>query len=210
MGESGTIRWRAVERWSDTAFRVAGVASLGTAVLFGVEVVTAASIAGWVTGVVGMASLLAAFAGLVGLYPGLAVGTPRLARAGLAAVALAGVGLVVFPLCALAKSASLPVPVPPLLAFVAAMLALILGVLVFGVASLRSDAHPRSVGLLLLGLVGTFVALFAADLAYGGSPAWVDAGMGAVQAVLLVRIGQVLPATVPSERAAGRLDAASG
>lgn len=202
--------WGSVERWSGTAFAVAGGASLGTAALFGIETYTAATYPGWLTGLTGLAGLLAAFVGLAGLYPALADAVPRLARTGLGAAVLAGAGLVVFPLCALAKSAALPVPFPPILAFVAAMVAILLAFLTFGIAGLWSGALPRTVGVLLLATMATFVVLFAADMAYGGSPEWVDFGVGSVQALLLLRVGQLLPTTGPDERVAKVTDAASG
>jgi FtsH-binding integral membrane protein len=186
--------WELLENRRQTSFVSSGGLFLITAVLFGLEAFTAVSRPVWLTGLVGSLGLVVAFAGLVGLYPGLRDREPRLARAGMALVAVAVMGLIVFPLCLLAETSGIPLPAPPIVAFVGAMLAIILVFVLFGAASLRSGVHSRVVGLLLLMLVATFVGKVIADLVYGGSPAAVNGIVNGIQSGILFSISYSLPA----------------
>jgi hypothetical protein len=185
--------WKRLENGRQTAFVTAGGLFLITTVLFGLEAFTPVSRPVWVTGLVGSLGLIVAFVGLVGLYPGLRDREPRLARAGIALVAAAVLGLIVFLSCLLAKMSGIPLPAPPIIAFVGAMIAIILVFVLFGAASLRSGVHSRAVGLLIFLLVATFVGGLIADLAYGGSPATVNAIMNGVLSGILLSIGYILP-----------------
>lgn len=210
MPSSSAVAWGHLERRSSSAFVTAGVLFLGIAALSGLETFGVAQPV-WLMGLVGMGGTVAAFVGLAGLYPGLRERSPTLARSGLAAVVVAGIGLLVFPLCLLGAKAGVPLPAPPVLAFVAAMGAILLAFLLFGLGSLRNDDHPRSVGLLMLALVGAFGVLLAADLHYGGAPAWVDVAVSGVQAPLLVGIGTRLPVgSAPTGRENVQVDVTSG
>lgn len=206
-----TTRWGWIERWSPTAFIAAGILFLGTAALFGLVTFTDVSHPVWLTALFGLAGLVASFVGLLGLYPGLVDRVPRLARAGLVTVAIAGIALVAFPLCLLAKTSGIVLPTLPTVFFVIAMIATILGFLLFGVASLRTCVPSRTVGFLMLATVATFIVLFVADLMYGGSPRWLDFAVSGVQAVLLLTIGYALPTgPIPTEREDPQIDIISG
>ncbi len=187
-------RWiELLENGRQTAFVTAGCLFLVTAVLFGLEAFTAASRPVWLTALAGSLGLLVTFVGLVGLYPGVKRQEPRLARAGIALIGVAVTGLIVFPLCLLAKMSGIPLPAPPIVAFVGAMLAIILVFVLFGAASLRSGVHSQTVGVLIFVLVGTFFGGLIADLVYGGSPAPVNVFVNGAQSAILLSIGYILP-----------------
>jgi hypothetical protein len=211
MPRTATVPWSHLEEWSASAFVTAGVLFLALAALSGLTLLDGVSHPAWLMGVMGTGGTVAAFVGLAGLYPGLREGSPTLARSGLAAVVVAGIGLFVFPLCLLGGKSGVPIPAPPIVAFVAAMGAIVLAFLLFGLGSVRGDDHPPSVGLLMLALVGTFVVLLGADLHYGGAPAWVDVAVNAIQAPLLVGIGYLLPVrATPTGREHDQVGVTSG
>lgn len=155
--------------------------------------------------------MVTVFLGLAGLFPVLSEGAPRLARAGLATVAIAGAALVAFPVCLYAKTSGVALPVPPVAGFLLAGVATTVGVLLFGVASLHTGSPSGAVGVLLVATGATFVVLFGADLLYGGAPAWVDVAVTGVQAVLLLAVGYALPsATTRAGDAVEQVDVPSG
>ncbi len=200
-----------LERWSAAAFVAAGVLYLATSALFGSETITDLSHPAWVTGVLGLAALFASFIGLAGLYPQLAARVPRLARAGLLTVAVAGLGSVAFPLCLLAKTSGTVLQPLPIIMFLITIAGTMGGFLLFGIASLRTRVPSRTVGLLIVATATTFVVLFAADMVYGGSPEWVDFVMSGIQAVLLLTVGYVLPTSlIPIGSAESQTTAMSG
>lgn len=209
MRYSNTISLGWIERWNQTAFFAAGVLFLGTAAISGLEAFAAVSSPLWLAALLGLSGLGAGLFGLFGLYPGLANQAPRLARAGSVTVAIAGIAFVAFPLCLSAKTAGIAIPAPPIVFFVIAMSAIILGFLLFGVATLRTQVHSREVGFLLLAIVATFIVLFLADLIYGGSPRWLDFAVNGVQSGLLLTIGYALPAD-PTSREEPQIDIISG
>ncbi|WP_435064796.1 hypothetical protein [Halobaculum sp. EA56] len=153
-----TQQWGSLEERSATAFLIAAAMFLVDAALVGGVIVAAGDrlmllgqafvAAGWVAG----------FVGLLGLYPELADRSRRLARTGLVFVA---VGLVVFVVMGVASlvyftgilSGDLSALVPVLLPGV--VIGSVLGFLTFGAASLRSGAHSRGVGVLLV-VLGLF------------------------------------------------------
>lgn len=206
-----TVRWGILERWTKRAFVTAGVLLLGTAVLFGLTSFTGVDLPAWWTGLSGVVALLAAFAGLAALYPGLADRSPRLARAALGSVTVGAIAIVAFPLCQLAETSGIGLPAPPVVLLLVFMGATVLGFLLFGVACLRTGVYSNAVGVLLVAIVSSFLVLFAGDLAFGGSPAWLNFAANGVQAVFLLAIGRVLPTYPhPGEREETQVEAVSG
>lgn len=158
MVANDTGPWESLERRSATAFLAAGVIFAVDAALVGSVIAGAGDqlmllgqaliAAGWTAG----------FVGLLGLFPGLADRSRRLARAG---AVLVGIGVVVFVGMGIASlayftgvlsgdfSALVPVFLPGVI------IGSVLGFLTFGAATLRTDLHSRSVGALvvMLGLV---------------------------------------------------------
>lgn len=190
----GRAPWRLLERKSAMAFVAAGASLLGLAALYGVQALFGTSVTGWPAFLFGSFGLLAAFVGLAGLYPGLAGRVPILGRVGIGIIIMAGISLLLFPLCALVQDSGVSLPVPPITLFVVAMLAIILAFLLFGVASLRSGVPSRTVGWLMLTFGSMFIVLFVSDLVTGGNtPPVVNFGVSGVQAALLLTTGYILP-----------------
>jgi hypothetical protein len=147
-----TKQWKWLEARSPTLFLVGGGLVVVYAGLHGIEAATDMVMKpnpfefGYVIG----------FLGLLGLYPTMVDERPWLARAGAVAAVLGIVALTAFTVIHLADLAGLfssdPAAMPswfnvfiPL-----ALIGFVVGYLAFGVASLRSGVHSRTVGLLLL------------------------------------------------------------
>jgi hypothetical protein len=147
-----TLGWKWLEARSGTLFLAGGVLVTVYATAHGIEAATTMRLEpnpfefGYVLG----------FLGLLGLYPTLADRSRWLARIGAAAAVFGIVGLTAFTLLHLADLAGLvssePAATPSWVGvFVPlALVGFVGGYLAFGVASLRSGGHSRSVGLLLL------------------------------------------------------------
>jgi len=144
-----TKRWEWLEARSPTVFLVGGGLVVVYAGLHGIEAATDMVLEpnpfefGYVIG----------FLGLLGLYPTLVDKSPWLARAGAVAAVLGMIGLSAFTALHLAVLAGVVVPGGPAWFGVFIPLPLIgfvVGYFSIGIASLRTDTHPRLVGLLLL------------------------------------------------------------
>lgn len=150
---TGLLGW--LEKRSATAFLIAGSLFVADAALIGLVMVSAGEqlmllgqafiAAGWTAG----------FVGLLGLFPGIAGRSRRLARAGAAFV---GIGVVVFVVMGIVSIAyfadvlngDLSTLAPIFLPGV--IIGSVLGFLTFGAATLRTDAFSRSVGVLFVAL----------------------------------------------------------
>lgn len=164
MSAGNTRVWQTLERWSPTLFLVSG----------GILVIYATFMGLWA-----FADLVPeghgleigyvlGFLGLLGLYPSLARHSPWLARVG-----AVGAGIGVFAILYVSvndyvqlvglTSETLPgwrfLSVLPLVGFIT-------GYLLIGIASLRSDVYPRTVGLLLL-LPGVITILMLVSIVTG-------------------------------------------
>lgn len=166
---SSSESWRLLAGWSPTLLLLGGVVVVGYSALFGVEAIANTTIEKSVVAGIGYTTV---FVGLLGLYPSLADGSPRLAMAGAGCAVLGGLGFAgVFLIHAGQLLSVIPTPGPDWLAIVnlPAIIGMIPGFLAFGTASLRTDAHPPGVGWLLLapGVIFTLnfvgVALIGAE-----------------------------------------------
>lgn len=165
----GTSRLESFERWSPRLFFLGGVAVLGSATVNGLIFFVGVSLPEAAGLVLNMAGFVAALVGVVGFYPGLADRSPRVARSSLAVVAAGLAGIVVLAGWAVAMlllSAPEPSPAVPLLS----LLLMLVGMCLFGVGILRTDAYPGSVGVLLLAFVAVLVVVFARSVVVGGDP----------------------------------------
>lgn len=152
-----------------------------------------------------MPALVATFIGLLGLYPNLTDNSPRLARAGLGILTVAGVGLIVIFAWVLVGNilqmvAGMEVPTkPPGIVIAATVGGYVMTVLLFGIASLRNADPSRTVGYLLLGLVGAFTIPVIAGVIWGGYPGeWMAVVVSGLQAAVIIAIGYSLR-TGPSQ-----------
>lgn len=190
--------WRVLEDRSATLFLVAGGLLAVFAGLLGVEATTGGSAPEDVFGPPGYA---VAALGLLGLYPALADRSRWMAGIGAVAAAAAAVGWTILTVLSVLEVAGLSGEAAPeetvlgAVALGATGLGMILGYPLFAIASLRSDPHPRTLGLLLLAPPVIFVAVFAvlAPLLGAGQDAgWGPFVAGGAQAVAHLAIGFAL------------------
>lgn len=189
--------WATLERWSPAAFLAAGGLFALPAFAFGVEAVTGTGVG--VSPAVVFLFLLVAFVALLGLYPGLAERDATLALGGLGL--LGATAAVLVPALAVPALGGTVGRSTVLASIVAVAVGSALAVTAFGVASLRTGAHPRPVGALLL-VTGTGLSLMVvAMLVYGHStPAWVSFTVNGLVAASLGASGYVLrPVEAPGD-----------
>lgn len=191
---------QAFERWSPTAFTVGAIGILGTSVVGSLHV----------AGVIQSSPRLAmgpllfglwfVFSGLIGYYPRVAEGSPRLSLGGVGTAGIAWVVWTVTLLVAIfvdvTSGRTIADPggwAPPLLtvAFVLALLSF----LVYGAASTRSGNPSRTLGILLLvpviALFGQAV-LLASKIVTGEVIAVLQLGFGGLIAIALFAISYLL------------------
>lgn len=163
--------WGPLERWSPTLFLLAGGILTVYAAINGMNAFTEMTLNPTGNGL----GFLFGFLGLLGLYPSLADRSPWLARVGAAGAVLGAVAFSVFTVNTLAELLGLVSGDPPAwsLFVVLATTGFVLGYLSFGVASLRSGVHPRTVGLVLLMPATVIIVMFAHMVAGYESPATV-------------------------------------
>lgn len=198
MPTSITARLEYLEHWSSVAFVIAGVFLFGDAALQALERFAAMSTPGVLRGVLMLSGILAAIVGLLGVYPRLAHESRRLARAGVLVTAVACVTFSVvwvwWIVGNLLPTVSEPTPVINMLAVVT----MVLGFLLFGIASLRADVPSRSVGILLLAIVGVFVGMVVVLIGRIDLPSWSIVAVLGVLAVIMLTIGYLLRASSPA------------
>lgn len=208
MSVSTKQRWERLEQWRSTAFLIAGLLFVLDALLVaGIIVALGERYMTLGQAFVG-AAWTAAFLGLFGLYPELVERSRRLTQAGAVCAAIGTVVFVVMGVASLVYFAgvvdgSLESLVPVFLPGV--IVGSIVGFLLFGAASLRTDTPSRAVGVLLL-LPALIVVL---NIGTG------IAGISSQEATLAVVIGQALAHLAlgyslrSSRRTTGRHPAAS-
>lgn len=180
---------------SATLFLVAGALLCVFAALLAVEAITGGSAPEDVFGPPGYA--IAAI-GLVGLYPALAERSRWLARIGAVAAGVASVGWAVLSVLSVLEVAGVAGAATPEetvfggAALAASGLGMVLGYPLLAIAVLRSDDHPRALGLLLLAPPVIFVAVFAVLAPIGAGEAWGPAIAATAQAVAHLAIGYAL------------------
>lgn len=199
-----------LEGKSPTLFLVAAALLILFAVTKGIEAVTGSS----PTDVFGPAGYTVAFVALLGMYPALAGRTPRLARVGGVVAVVGVVGWAAVTALTLAALAGVLPPPEEAGALGGAVLApaglgMLAGYLLFGVATLRSGAHPRALGLLLLAPAVIFAAVFAVFAPLGYGETWGPFLAASAQAVVHLAIGLLLRKEASQGRA-GRLAGRAG
>lgn len=198
-----TTRQNAIERferWGPMAFIVGGIGLLGTSVVGSLDV------AGIIqsTPRLSMGPLLFGlwfvFVGLIGLYPRVAKGSPRLSLGGLGTSAIAWVIWSIAMLAAIGVDITTERTIadpgswgPPLLtvAFVLALLSF----LVYGLASTWSERPSRALGLLLLIPVVAFLGqamLLVSKILTGDVVAVLQLALGGITAIVLIVVGYLL------------------
>lgn len=188
------------EQWGPAAFVVGGIGILATTVVGSLDV----------AGVIQAPPRLAmgpllfglwfVFVGLIGYYPSVAEGSPRISLGGLGTAGIAWVVWTVTMLAAIFVDITSDRTIadpgswgPPLLT-VAFMLAL-LSFLVYGVATTWSKTPSRTFGILLLVPVAAFLGqavLLASKIVTGEVIAALQLGFGGIIAITLFAIGYLL------------------
>ena len=194
--------WATLERWSQIAFLAAGGLFVLPAVASGFEAATGTGID--VSPAVIYLFLLVVFVGLLGLYPELAERGSAVALGGVsvlaatAAIIVSTLGVTALPLgLTIGESTGMAI-------IVTIVVRSILTVTTFGVASLRTGAHPRPVGGFLLVAGAAMSLMVAAMLLFGHeSPVWVSFIVNGLVAMSLGASGYTLRSVdVPADNRA--------
>lgn len=159
---------------------------------------------------VGPAGFAFGLGGLLGLHPSLANRTPKAAHIAAMVTAIPAVGWTVISVFGIGSSAGI-LPgmsvVFPAVFPIVVLLTTILGYVVFGVVSLRTETHSRMTSIVLLLPAIPFLALFV-GLAVLGPVAWAEFVIDSGHAVAHLAVGLVLRNTgVPSAREEPATDA---
>jgi hypothetical protein len=187
-----------MERWRATAFVIAGLLLFASPATKALALFVDASLPTWLVVILVFPGLLASMVGLLGLYPTLARQVPRLSLAGGVVAAMAASATAVTFGWMLAASVPVSIPggvvtPPPGLVVLSLMVSIALGFALFGVASLRTTAISRSIGLLLLGFAVPWVVILAVTPVYGSDlPGWLALVLYGVIPPVLLATGHVL------------------
>lgn len=183
--------WKMLERWSPITFLAAGGLFVLPTAIFGFGAATGAG--NIVSPIVIFVLMLVVFAGLLGLYPGLAQEDSTLALGGVGLLSVTAV-VIIFTLTAVTLPFGPTFGKPHIQAIVTTVVVgSTLTLATFGVASLRTGIHSRLVGSSLLVLAAGDFSIFVAMLVYGDpTPAWVGFVVGVLFMVSLGSIGYVL------------------
>lgn len=181
-----------LERWSPTLFLVSGVVLIGFAASLAAIGLMDMSVP---RNVFAGAGFTLAFLGLLGLYPSIEDGSPRLARAGAVFAVLGASGFAVTFVLGVVEVGGITPPawVQPIQLL--NIIGLVLGFFVFGVGTLRTDMYARHLGVLLL----VPAVVFAVNLVRVGvlgawTPSWAPFLLGSLQALTMLAIGYSLRA----------------
>lgn len=170
MGDTHTVRWESIERWSPTLFLIGGVLLVGHAVMLGIDAFSSLSTP---PDLFGPSGHLMALLGLFGLYPMLTDRTPAVTRIA-GGVALLGIGswavLTVTRLLTVAGLVSSVSEMLPPAFFGLVFLATIITYVLFGIATIRADGEAGFVSgllfapaaLLVVALLGSAITDLAA------------------------------------------------
>lgn len=222
MSIDTTQVWEALERWSPTAFVVAGVMFAAAAAVVVVAILAggwgrlalvaeACMGAGWISGLVG----------LLGLYPALADRSRWLARA---SAVFAGIGLVAFAVLVVVSLAAFTAgsrpdtfPVPQAVILPGMLSGTVLAFVSFSIASLRSDVHSRIASILLLVPTALFLTnafvlpMFVEPTQSGLAQPEVALGFASAVALAMLAIGSRLRTEeMPTDREERAPEATAG
>lgn len=211
MPTADGVPWELLEERSATAFLVAGgLWAIDTGVNL-LELFAGTSVPGAVFFVFILSSLLITVVGVLGFYRGLADRGSRLGLAGAVLLGVAGTTVVVVLAWGIAASL-LGRPLPPGSLGAVIVLLLVLGLFLFGVASVRADTPSRIAGLLVLALVATWLIWLAGVAGFlGANPEWSSAAFGVVLSAVTLAIGYHLrTGGAPTGRAEPTSDSPTG
>lgn len=195
MTESASNRvdagwWSSLEAWSATLFLVASAVFLLNAVHEGIARYTALGGVGFLNAVAYLSALVVTLVGLLGFYPRMADRSPTLARASAVIAVVAAISTIALLLWA-STTQLLNRPLPPGSFLIATVSLIVLGVLLFCIASLRTAVPSRTVGVLLLTFVAAWLGSLGAIVASGSSDL-VAVSLNGVSFAILLAVGSLL------------------
>lgn len=191
MAGVSTRHWESLEKWSAIAFVMGGLLFLLNTILEGLGRYT--TILGeptFVNFLIYAVALILSLVGMLGFYRLLAERVPRLAQTAALVVGIAGIGFILLILWA-SITTILNRPDPPGALLILSLGAIVLGIILFTLASLRTHVPSPKVSLLL----GTFVVAWILTLilgfvVFGGdAPDWLAVAINGVSAVVMLAIG---------------------
>lgn len=195
MATIDAVSGESLKDWSATAFFVAGgLWALGAALNY-YELFVNVTLPGVAFGVFFLSAFLFTLIGVLGFYHPLSDRSPRLARTGVFLIAVAGIIILVnFGWFAVAPILNLA-GTPPNFLGAFTLFAIILGLLVFGVASVWTDTPSRPAGLLLLTIVAIvlfFLAAIAGLHRFAPETEWIDGVVTTLFSAFSLAIGYLL------------------
>ena len=177
-------RWEVGERWSATAFVIAGIAWLADTLVVGLELLRL-SPAGVISSGLVLVGLLCSMLGLLGLHGRVADRAPRLALASSLVAAVGGAAIVVQLVWGAAAIALAAIPTPPGITTLVLGTLVVVGLASFGITSLYTGLPSHTVGALLVALLVVFVGAAV-------STEWVQFGLEGVLSGVSLAIGYLL------------------
>lgn len=176
MVRSSADVWELLEENSSTLFIAAGIVLIVYVALLGYQafIDSTVNFHDNEASVVGPAGFCLGAIGLLGLYPAVRDRSPKVAGAGAVVAALGVIGWFVIAATGLVNLAGIEVPAWLQAVGFAAFLEMLVGFPLLGIASIRSDAYSRLLGLLLVAPAIIFGAMIASGALTGGT------GVGAV------------------------------
>lgn len=192
-----TEAWKMLEERAPALFLAGGTLVVVFATMLGYEAFTGRTAPEDIFGPAGFAL---GFVGLLGLVPSLVDGDALLVRAGAVVAGLAAVGATATSLANVAELAAVQPPGALRPLSLGIFLGMLLGYPLFAAASLRSQAHPRHLGLLLLVPPAVFALMMSGLLKAAVGSGMANLVLSSGQAVGHLAVGFVLQAgALPDE-----------
>ena len=187
------ITWREVfERWSPSLFLAAGGAWIIDTAPYALELVIDVSIPETLNGALILVAFLFTLAGALGLYSPLTEEAPISALAGALLIVFAGL-IVLGTFVWVIGAGLLSLSMPPGALLIAIISLNLLSLLLFGVASVRTETPSRACGILLIALAATWTVWVAGIMGLlNPAPEWASAVLGILFAAITLSIGAIL------------------
>lgn len=160
MSRTSFVPWNSLERWTAVAFVLGALAALGSSALYQVEVAGILTTPVWVNGILTNLTYGAASAGLLGLYPRLKDRAAWLTRIGLVAVVIVLASVIAANIGRLLFGAGGP-GIIKLAVSISFYSSTTLAFLLYGVASVRTSAYSRRLGIPLLVVASSRLVIVA-------------------------------------------------
>lgn len=194
MLNASTTLGDSFKQWSGMAFLAAGGVWLIDSALYVLDLFGGVSIPGTVNGTLILTAILLTQIGILGLKTPIADETPRLAVTGGLLVGITGLVTAV-TLAWMLGAGLLNQPIPPGSLLVGLILASLVALLLFGLASVYAEAPSRTSGVLLLLLAAAW-SVWAVTGLLLATPEWSPIAFGVTFSVVTATTGYVLQAGI--------------